>query len=157
MEEKSGTFRERQKPKDRFYWKLYDKDGNLKDEGGPFDLILTDGREIFADRIIAGTQNYLQCQALGTSNQAPAVSDTDLIGTELGYKASTNSQPSSGLARFETTWLAGEGTGTIEEAVLADTVAAKGARKCAVRVLTGTIVKASGDILTTIFEIDFPA
>ncbi len=157
MAEKRIGHYQRQRTKDRFYWKLYDQYGNLKDEGGPFDLILTDGREIFADLMIADTQAFLKAQAVGTSSTPPVVGNTDLIGTELAFKATTGAQPSTGLARFTTTWLAGEGTGTIEEAVLADTVAAKGARKCAVRVLTGTIVKGAGDVLTTIFEIDFPA
>ncbi len=154
----AAVFREKSKPKDTLEWVLYDKDGNVKERSQKIDLILTDGREIFADRIgdTAG-QAHLQAVAIGTNNTAPDVSQTDLQGSELFRKATTNSQPVSGTERFTVTFVAGEGTGTIEEAVLADALAPSGSRKCATRVLTGTIAKGAGDILTVTFEINFPA
>jgi len=136
---------------------LKDPSGRVKKILVIENLILDDGKEIFAD-LIGGTgaQTHLQCIALGTDGTAPSATDTDLIGTELGYKATTNEHISPGKERFVATFLAGEGTGTIQEAILADTVAAKGARKCACRVAFGAITKAAGDTLTWIWDITFP-
>jgi len=120
------------------------------------NLILTDGVEIFADLIGGlGGQTKLQCVGAGDNNTAPGVGDTDLIGAELGFKITSNSQIASGKTRYEVTFTAGQATGTWKEAILADTVAAKGARKCASRVSFGDIVKGAGEVLTWVWDISF--
>ena len=135
---------------------LTDRFGKTKMDRTIENLILTDGLEICAERLGGtGTQDYLQCIALGTSNTGPLVSHTDLQGSELGRVTTTNSNvvASEDTERFVGAFGAGVGTGTIEEAVLADANAVSGSRKCLSRVLTGTIVKGSGDTLTVTWEI----
>jgi len=143
----------------------YGPDGVLKQHLE--NLILTDGKEIFADLLVgaAGTQinpgqTAVAAIAAGDSNTAPTLADTDLVGSELGtgtnrYAATTNSQPSSGLARFVANFTAGICTGTWKELVLADTYAAKGVRKCISRVVFGDIVKGALDTITVTWEITF--
>ena len=141
-------------------------DGELKQHLEK-NLILTDGLEIFADLLVGsgGTQinpgqTALAAMAAGDSNTAPVVGDTDLVGNEFGtgtnrYAVTTNSQPSSGLSRFIANFTAGICTGTWKELVLADTYAAKGARKCVSRVVFGDIVKGALDVITVTWEITF--
>ncbi len=98
--------------------------------------------------------------AAGDSNTAPVVGDTDLVGSELGvgvnrYAVTVNSQPSSGLARFVADFTAGICTGTWRELVIADTYAAKGARKCLSRVVFGDVIKGALDTITVTWEITF--
>jgi len=136
-------------------------DGELK-QHLERNLILTDGLEIFADLLVgaAGTQinpgqTAVAAMGVGDNNTAPVVGDTDLVGTELGFTTTINTQPSSALARFISTFAAGVGTGTWRELVLADTNAAKGARKCVSRVVFGDIVKGALDVITVTWEITF--
>jgi len=134
---------------------LRDRLGVLK-EVREANLILTDGLEIAADLLGGlGGQTKLQAIAIGDNGTAPSVSDTDIIGTELGRQTTSNSQPSSGLARFVSTFAAGVATGTWREASIADTNAAKGARKCAARVAFGDITKGAGDSMTVTWDITF--
>lgn len=135
---------------------LFNKFGKRKLVKTAHNLILTDGQEIAAERLGGtGTQDYLQCIALGTSSTGPLVSQTDLQGSELGRvtTVNTNIVGNEDTERFIGTFGAGVGTGTIEEAVLADANAVSGSRKCFSRVLTGTVVKGSGDTLTVTWEI----
>ena len=148
---KEGT-----KLKENVSWELRGPDGKLKDSGKAHNLILTDGFEIAAERLGGtGTQDYLQCIALGDSNTAPAVGQTDLQGSELGRVTTTNSNivGSEDTERMIGVFGPGVGTGTVEEAVLADANAASGARKCFSRVLTGSTVKGAGDTMTVTWEI----
>jgi len=131
------------------------------------NLILTDGIEIFADLLVGagGTQikagqTAVAAMAAGNSAAVPTVADTDLVGAEFGagvnrYAATVNSQPSSGLARFVANFTAGICTGTWKELVLADTYAAKGARKCVSRITFGDIAKGALDTITVTWEITF--
>ena len=135
----------------------------LKDPGGKVkqtvvsNLVLTDGLEIIADIIgnTGGPQPYLKCIALGDNNTAPVVGDTDLKGAELGRVTTSNSRVGSDTERFQGSFGAGVGTGNIKEAVLADTNAAAGGRKCACRATFGTIVKGAGDTLVVFWDLKF--
>lgn len=142
--------------KGRVFWSLVDKDGRVRNFGVDWNLTLTDGFEIICDLLGGlGGQTKLQCIAIGDDDTAPAVGQTDLQGAELYYKASTNSRPQSNVARFYVNYAAGEGTGTIKETVIADTVAAKASRKCAARSVIGPIVKGASDTLIVIWEFTF--
>jgi len=144
------------KMKENVFWELRGPGGKVKDSGKAHNLILTDGHEIAAEVLGGtGTQTKLQCIALGDDNTAPAVGQTDLQGAELGRvtTVNTNVVGSEDTERFVGTFGPGAGTGAIEEAVLADTNAASGARKCFSRVLTGTITKGAGDTLTVTWEV----
>ena len=133
---------------------LRDKDGNVKLDRTIKNLILTDGLEVCAECLGGtGSQDYLQCIALGDSTQVPVTGDTDLIGSELGRVTSVNAYVASNKEQFVGTFGPGVGTGAIEEAILADANAASGARKSFSRVLTGTITKGAGDTLTVTWEV----
>jgi hypothetical protein len=144
------------KIKQNVYWELIGPDGVVKDCGTVHNLVLTDGFEIICDRLTGlGAQPNLKCIAIGDSNTAAQASQTDLQGSELAFQASTNSRDGSNVAIMYTTYAAGVGTGTIKETVIADTVAAKGSRKCAGRTVLPDIVKGAGDTLTIIWEFIF--
>ena len=135
---------------------LFDKFGKRKLVKEAHNLILDDGYEIAAERLGGtGTQNYLTCIALGTSSSAVLGSQTDLQGSELGRVSTVNTNivGDEDTERFVGTFGPGVGTGAIEEAVIADTNAASGARKCFSRVLTGTVTKGAGDTLTVTWEV----
>lgn len=149
-------FKERTGLKGKVTLELYDKLGRRKLRREIENLILTDGFEIAAERLGGtGTQDKLQCIALGTSNQAPVIGDTDLIGSELDRvtTVNTNIVGSEDTERFIGTFGPGVGTGAIEEAVIADANAASGSRKCFSRIVSGTINKAAGDTLTVTWEV----
>lgn len=148
--------KERMGLKGKVTFELYDKLGRRKLLKEIENLILTDGFEIAAERLGGtGTQDYLQCIALGDSGTAPVVGQTDLQGSELGRVTTVNSNVSGSedTERFIGTFGPGVGTGVIEEAVIADTNAASGGRKCFSRVITGTITKGAGDTLTVTWEV----
>lgn len=137
-------------------WIHYDEHGQVKEEGKVSNLILTDGLEILVDRMgNLGAQAQLRCIGIGDSDAAVNVSQTDLQGAELAFQITTNDREDSDKGLYYTTFAAGVGTGTIKETVLADTVAAKGARKCAARAVIGPIVKGAGDSVTIFWEFIF--
>lgn len=129
------------------------------------NLILTDGFEIVADLLVGSggtqinpSQPVITIIAAGSNNTAPSISDTDVITPIVtgGDRAATiNSQPSSGLGRFVAQFGAGVATGTWRELALADTNAAKGARKCFSRVVFGDIIKSALDVITVTWELTF--
>jgi len=141
-------------------FEVFDKDGNLK-QVEEHNLVLDDGLDLAACLLtnvnkMAFAESYLKTIAVGDDNTAALVTDTELLGTELGYVSPTsNSSPSTGLARFVATFAAGVGTGTWGEAVIADTNAAKSSRNCACRVAPINIVKLAGDSITVTWDITF--
>jgi hypothetical protein len=123
------------------------------------NLILTDGLEIFVDRL-AGliAQPAVAAIAAGSNNTAPVVGDTDVITPIVtgGDRAVTaNTHPTSPVGRFFATFAAGVATGTWRELALADTMAAKGARKCISRVTFADTVKGGLDVISVTWEITF--
>lgn len=135
------------------------KKGILKDKREFDNLVLTLGKDIAADRLgDTNSQAKLQCIASGDDNTAPAVGQTDLQGNELAFLAATPSKHAdTGKERFTSTFGAGVGTGTWEEAVLADEVTSKAAatRVCFSRVTFSPIVKGAGEVITWIWDVTF--
>lgn len=150
-------FREFQKQHGKLHLKMYDEQKKKVLDRVIDNLILIDGREIWVDRAGGiGGQTAIWGIAIGDDNTPPVDTQTDLIGTELGRKVTSNAQPDTGVLRCSNAFGPGEATGTWEEAVLIDTDAAKGARKCACRVLTGSIVKGAGNTISAVWDVDFP-
>jgi hypothetical protein len=142
--------------KHNVYWELTGPDGQVKDAGIVHNMVLTNGFQIICDRLAGlGGQAQLRCIAIGDSNVAAAVGQTDLQGAELAFQISTNTRPFDNVARMYTLYGPGVGTGTIRETVIADTVAALGLRKCAGRTVLPDIVKGALDSLTIIWEFIF--
>lgn len=136
-------------------WMHY-RDGKLIASGKKRNLLLDDGLELIVDRVGGlGGASAVACIAIGDSDSAASMSQTDLQGTELDFHSSTNSRVGTNKLVCHSDYAAGHGTGTIKETVCADTNAAKGGRKCYARCVIGPIVKAGGDTVTIIWEMIF--
>ena len=134
-------------------WK-HIRDGKIIAQGEKHNLILEDGYEIIVDVLGGiGAQPSLLCIAIGDSATDVSGVQTDLQGAELSFGASTNARVVHTLRCYRE-FVAGVGTGTIRESVIADTNAAKGARKCAARVVIGPIVKAIGDAVIIVWDFE---
>jgi hypothetical protein len=135
-------------------WELR-RDGKVIDSGERHNLLLEDGYEIIVDLLGGlGGQGELVCIAVGDSDTAVSSSQTDLQGAEMHRDTCTNVRVGH-RCRCYYNFAAGEATGTIKEAIIADTNAVKGARKCAARVVIGPIVKGAPDALHIIWDFDF--
>ena len=138
------------------------KNGEVKHEETFRNLIVDDGREVFADRLKSDTQAYVKAIALGTGVAAPDAGDSAL-GAEPGTLTGTVRKavtPAAGatpnIVRFSSVFGPTEATGTIEEAGLfCDTVKGGGDDKIVARVTTGGIPKDADDTVTGIWEITF--
>lgn len=132
------------------------RDGKLIASGERHNLLLDDGLEVIVDRLGGlGGQPAIACIAIGDSDSSASMSQTDLQGTELDFHTSTNSRVGTDKLVCHSDFAAGHGTGTIKETVVADTNAAKGARKCLARCVIGPITKLIGDNVTIIWEMIF--
>lgn len=123
---------------------LTDVWGNVKQEGEVTNLVTTLGKAFVASAIIAAPTLTFTYMAVGTSNTAPAVGQTALVGTELARVACTSTNPTSTTVRWASSYGAGVGTGTIEEAGMFSAAAAGTMFN---RVLTGTYAKGALDTL----------
>jgi hypothetical protein len=129
---------------------LTDAQGNIKQEEEGPNLITTVGKAFVATALITGTSITFGYMAVGTSTTAPSISQTALVGSELGRVASTNTNPTSVTTQFVGSFGAGTGTGTIEEAGL---FSAASAGSMFSRYLTGTYVKGATDTLAITWTI----
>jgi len=137
-------------------WVHRSKDGSIIAMGQKRNLLLQDGQEVMVDRLGGlGGAAAITVIAIGDSDSAASMDQTDLQGTELHYHTCTNSRVTNNKLVCYSDFAAGHGTGTIKETVCADTNAAKGARKCLARCVIGPIVKAGGDTVTIIWEFIF--
>jgi len=123
--------------------KLYDAQGNLKDERNTHNLVVSAGKIYIAGRM-QGTSipTLMGWMAIGTSTATPIVSQTQLT-TEAGRVALasfTNSGTSAVTATA--TFPAGTGTGAITEAAILNAVSA-GTMLC--RTTFPVVNKAAGD------------
>lgn len=128
---------------------LSDEFGNVKQVGGGANLIVTTGKEFVASAIGSASASPFTHVACGTSNQAAALGDTALVGTELARVAATVT-PSGATCQFVASFGAGVGTGIIEEIGILNN--AVGGTMLS-RYLTGTFDKGPTDILTVTWTI----
>lgn len=94
--------------------KLFDKDGNVKDQRNIKNLVVTTGKEFIAERMV-GTPAVMSHMAIGSDNTAADVADTAL-GTELGRVALASATSSGAVVTYTATFGAGVGTGAVVEA-----------------------------------------
>jgi hypothetical protein len=134
--------------KGRVHMTLYAADGSIKQECIKDNLVVTTGKAYVASALIAAPANAMTRVAIGTSNSATAVGQTDLQGTELARVVATTSNPTSVTALLSASFGAGVGTGTIEEAGIFNATAAGPASGTMFsRYLTGTFTKGATDTL----------
>lgn len=130
---------------------LRDEFGNIKDERDINNLIVQGGKNHIAYRM-AGTSVAVNSHiAVGTSGTAPGNLDMSL-GTEIFRKAVTvaGGTPSVNTVTYAVTLVAGEGTGTLQEAGIFNdpTVGVMTARTTFT-----SIVKGAGDSLAITWTI----
>lgn len=94
--------------------KLFDKDGNVKDERSIKNLVVNAGKTFIAARMV-GTPTAMSHMAVGSNNTAASASDTTL-GAELGRVALASSASSGAVVTHTATFGAGTGTGAVVEA-----------------------------------------
>lgn len=94
--------------------KLFDKDGNIKDERTIKNLVVTVGKQFIASRM-TGTTTTMSHMAIGSSATAAAAGNTTL-GTELGRVALSGATTSGTVVTYNASFPAGTGTGAVVEA-----------------------------------------
>jgi hypothetical protein len=136
--------------KGRVHIVLTDAQGNVKQENESDNLSFTVGKAFEASALITIPSIRFLYMAVGTSNTAPDLTQTALIGSELGRVATSNSNPTSVTTQFIGSFGAGVATGTIEEAGL---FSASSSGSMFSRYLTGTFAKGSTDTLAITWTI----
>lgn len=94
--------------------KVFDEQGNIKEEREIKNLVVTTGKGFIASRMV-GSPTAMSHMAIGASNTAPAAGDTAL-GSELGRVALASSNASGAVVTYVANYPAGTGTGAVVEA-----------------------------------------
>lgn len=94
--------------------KLFDKNGQLKDDRQIKNLVVAAGKTFIAARMV-GTPNEMSHMAIGASSTAADAADTAL-GSELGRVALASETSSGAVVTYTATFPAGTGTGAVVEA-----------------------------------------
>lgn len=95
--------------------KLFDKNGQVKEERVIPNLVVTAGKGFIASRMVGTSANVMSHMAIGSDSTAPAAGDTAL-GGELGRVALTSSTAAGAVTTYVATFPAGTGTGAVVEA-----------------------------------------
>jgi len=95
--------------------KLFDKNGQVKEQRFIPNLVVSVGKQFIASRMVGTAANVMSHMAVGSSSTAPANNDTAL-GGELGRVALTSSAAAGAIATYIATFPAGTGTGAVVEA-----------------------------------------
>lgn len=94
---------------------LLDGEGKVKDFRDVKNLIVQVGKNFLASAVINSSTSPFTYMAIGTSGTAASTSDTAL-GAEVARQAFTSSSVSTNVVTLSTTYAAGTGTGTLQEA-----------------------------------------
>jgi len=95
--------------------KLFDENGNLKDEREFNNLVVTVGKDFIASRMVGTASPVMSHMAIGEGSTSPVVGNTTL-GNELGRVALTSGTATGSVVTYFATFGAGTGTGPITEA-----------------------------------------
>lgn len=99
-----------------FHLVLRDKDGNIKDERYIENTVTTAGKAGIADQLLAAPSlNKPTHMAVGTGSPA-----ANALGTEIDRNALTSKTRSTNVVTMVGDWAAGDGTGALTEAGVAD-------------------------------------
>lgn len=123
--------------------KHLDTAGSLKDFRRLKNLVVAAGKDVITARLIGNTLPVMSHMAVGSSNTAASSSQTSL-STEIDRVVFDTVTRSANTVTFTTTFPAGSGTGTLQEAGIFNSNVA-GNMLC--RTTFDSIVKASGDII----------
>lgn len=147
-----ATFTEKPKATGKVVFKLFDKDGNLKDERHIENLVVTTGLNHIAGRLAnTGIPNQMSHMALGEGITAPALADTGL-GSQLGRVSLTTAggSPSGDTVTYAATFPAGTATGAVTEAGIFNN-STGGTMLC--RTTFSVINKGASDALAVTWEV----
>lgn len=122
---------------------VFSPDGDLKDFRDSDNLILTVGKNMIADRLLASpTLGVPTHMGVGTSGTAAAAGDTTITGeTRVALTSKTRS---TNVVTYVGDWAAGQATATLQEAGLWD---ASSGGNLVGRVTYTSIVKGAADTL----------
>jgi len=134
-------------------FKLFSKEGELKDTREVKNVIVTVGKTYLASWLIAATQSdyFMRYLAIGTGTTAAQASDTALE-TEVGTRVAGTLTSLSNVWQSQATFGAGNGTGTITEAGI---FSAASAGTMLARQVFGAITKDAGDSLQVTWQVTF--
>lgn len=135
----------------RVNYKLFDSNGQLKDERDVNNVVVTVGKNYLALWLTQGTQSdfFMRYLALGTGVTAASASDTALQ-TELATRVAGTLSSSTNVWQNQGTFGAGVNTGAITEAGI---FTASSAGTMLARQVFPVINKAAGDSLQVTWQI----
>lgn len=129
--------------------RVFDAQGKLKDERDISNLVVTDGKEFIASRMVGTSPSVMSHMAIGSDNTAAAAGDTTL-GSELGRVALTSSTASGAVVTYIATFGAGTGTGAITEAGILN-ASSSGDLLC--RTVFSVVNKGANDSMTITWQV----
>lgn len=103
--------------KGKWFITLYGAPGEVKEEISGYNVITTNGKEMFAQMLAScatGGTNTFRYIAIGSDATAEAASNTAL-GSELARAAGTASYASGAIYQVTATFASGTGTGSVYE------------------------------------------
>lgn len=104
------------RPKDNVTLRLFDKDGNLKQEVTSHNLVVDTGLDHIADQLASTpAESAMSHMAVGTGSTAAAAGNTTL-GTESARVALSNRTTTDNVTTYVATFPAGTGTAALQEA-----------------------------------------
>lgn len=141
------------KLKGRINFKLFDENGNLKDERNIENTIVTAGKNYLATWLAAASQAgaFMQYIALGTGTTAASSADTALQ-TETGTRVAGTVTSSTNVWQNIALFGAGVSTGAITEAGI---LSASSVGTLFARQVFSVINKAAGDSLQITWQVTF--
>lgn len=123
---------------------LYDKDNNIKNKINVDNLVVNTGLSYIASRMVNTSSTVMSHMGVGTSSTATNVSQTALLA-QVSRVALTGTTPVGSTITYSTTFTAGQGTGSLNEAGIFN-ASSGGTMLC--RTVFPTLVKEADDILT---------
>lgn len=129
--------------------KVFDQDGNIKDQRDIDNLVVTAGKNFIASRMVGATANVMSHMAIGAGAVAAAAGDTAL-GSELGRVALTSGTATGAIATYVATFGAGTGTGAVTEAGILNN-SSGGTLLC--RTVFSVVNKGANDTMTITWQI----
>jgi hypothetical protein len=133
---------------------LTDKDGNVKLDRTEKNMVMNVGLAFMTSRLLNGTSTVMSHMAIGSNNTANAATMTTLTTETARSVLSSATQVTTTVTddsvQFVATFIAGQGTGVVQEAALFN---AASAGTMLSRLVFGVITKGVDDGLTLTWKI----
>lgn len=129
--------------------RIFDPQGNLKEEQEFNNLVVTTGKNFIASRMVGTAEAVMSHMALGSGGTAAAAGDTAL-GSELGRVTLTSGTASGAVTTYIANFPAGTATGAVVEAGIFNASSA-GTMLC--RTVFAVVNKDANDAATITWQI----